>query len=307
MRSSKMTGSMARCSAMPDCFVIMPISTPKDMAGDYSGDDLHFAHVLDHLFVPAIEKAGLKVVKPVMKGADLIHAEIVKQLEEADMVLCDMSRLNANVFFELGIRTALDRPAALVKDDKTAQVPFDTGVINHHTYDSSLSPWKLDEEIQALSEHLSETGKRAGGRNGLWRYFGLTQRAEPAEIENPLEEKVDLVLQEVAAIKKTRGQASSVDERVGKLMQFPAAPPDVEAIKNLAPLLDENLVDPLVEVLRYLQGFHIEPRLLGANGADVVLELGSFILFEDQREKAVEIARDAGLSLTLLGGKVLGS
>lgn len=40
-------------------------------------------------------------------------------VEEADMVLCDMSRLNANVFFELGIRTALDRPAALVKDDQT--------------------------------------------------------------------------------------------------------------------------------------------------------------------------------------------
>lgn len=74
-------------------------------------------------------------------------------------------------------------------------MPFDTGVINHHTYDSSLSPWKLDEEIKALSEHLSESGKRAGSRNGLWRYFGLTQRAEPAEIENPLEEKIDLVLQ----------------------------------------------------------------------------------------------------------------
>ncbi len=291
---------------MPDCFVIMPISTPKDAVGDYGGDDVHFTHVLDHLFVPAIEKAGLTVVKPVMKGADLIHAEIVKQLEEADMVLCDMSRLNANVFFELGIRTALDRPAALVKDDKTAQVPFDTGVINHHTYDSSLSPWKLDEEIQALSEHLGETGKRAGGRNGLWRYFGLTQRAEPAEIENPLEEKIDLVLQEVAAIKPSRSRATSTDERVEKLLQFPAVPPDVEAVKNLAPSLDEDLVDALVEVVRYLNGFHIEPRLVGAHGADVVLELGSFILFEDQRMEAIKTGRDAGLSLTLLGGETPG-
>lgn len=280
----------------------MPIATPKDAAGEYSEDDAHFAHVLDHLFVPAIEKAGFTVVKPIMKGADLIHAEIVKQLEEADMLLCDMSRLNANVFFELGIRTALDRPAALVKDDKTAQVPFDTGVINHHTYDSSLAPWKLDEEIQAVSEHLRETGERAEDRNGLWRYFGLTQRGEPAEIENPLEEKVDLVLQEVAAIKSSRGRTETPETRTDRVSPYPDVSPDAEAIKKLAPTLDEARVEALVKILLYLKDFFITPGLVGASGADVVLDLGPFILGQRNREKVIEMGRDAGLSLTLIGG-----
>jgi hypothetical protein len=288
---------------MPDCFVIMPISTSKDAAGDYGGDDLHFAHVLDHLFVPAIERAGLEVVKPIIKGADLIHAEIVKQLEEADMVLCDMSGLNANVFFELGIRTALDRPAALVKDDKTGQVPFDASVINHHTYDSSLSPWKLEKEIQTLSEHLSETSQRAGGRNGLWRYFGLTQRAEPAEIENPLEEKIDLVLEEVAAIKSSRGRPASADIGTEKILQLPEVPPDTEGIKDIAPRLDEGLVKALADVVLYLGSLFIKPRLLAAEGSNVVLDLGPYIILESQRREAVKVGLDAGLSVTLVGGK----
>ena len=55
----------------------MPIATPKDEASQYAGDDTHFVHVLDHLFVPAIEKAELTPLKPIMTGADLIHAEII--------------------------------------------------------------------------------------------------------------------------------------------------------------------------------------------------------------------------------------
>jgi hypothetical protein len=287
---------------MPDCFVIMPISTPKDAMGDYGDDEAHFVHVLDHLFIPAIEKAGLEAVKPIMKGADLIHAEIIKQLEEADMVLCDMSRLNANVFFELGIRTALDRPAALVKDDKTIRVPFDTGVINHHTYDSSLSPWKLEEEVQALSEHLTETGRRAEDRNSLWRYFGLTKRAEPAELKNPLEEKIDLVLREVAATKPNRSQTGSGDVRREKMLLLPEVPPDLEAIEGLAPSLDVQQANALVEIIRFLNSFHIKPHLAGAQGSRVVLEIGSYVLLDRQREHASDMGRDAGLILTIIGG-----
>ena len=63
------------------------------------------------------------------------------------MVLCDISSLTANVFFELGIRTALNKPVCVVKDELTTRIPFDTGIINHHTYSSSLSAWTLDKDM----------------------------------------------------------------------------------------------------------------------------------------------------------------
>lgn len=84
----------------------MPITTPPELLAIYANDRDHFPHVLKHLFAPAIEKAQYEVIPPAAKGSDLIHAEIIKHLETADLVLCDMSTLNPNVFFELGIRTA---------------------------------------------------------------------------------------------------------------------------------------------------------------------------------------------------------
>ena len=115
---------------MDTCFVIMPISTPSNLLTSYGGDNKHFTHVLDHLFIPSINLAELKPIKPIAKGSEVIHGEIVKNIETADLVLCDMSALNANVFFELGIRTALNKSVCLVRDDVTSDVPFDTTIVN---------------------------------------------------------------------------------------------------------------------------------------------------------------------------------
>jgi hypothetical protein len=164
---------------MPDCFIAMPITTPAGCVETYGGDEDHFSHVLELLFEPAIEAAGLDPVRPAAQGADLIHAEIVRNLETADLVLCDTSSLNPNVFFELGIRTALDLPVCLVRDSVT-EIPFDTGVLNYHEYDHQLSSWNLQDEVGRMAQHLTVTQKRSAGQNGLWRHFGLTQRGTEA-------------------------------------------------------------------------------------------------------------------------------
>lgn len=157
----------------------MPITTPADCVEVYGGDGDHFSHVLELLFEPAIKEVGLEPVRPTAQGADLIHAEIVRNLETADLVLCDISSLNPNVFFELGIRTALDRPVCLVRDS-ASKIPFDTGLLNYHEYDHQLSPWALEDEVTRLAQHLTVTRKRSNGHNGLWQHFGLTQRGNEA-------------------------------------------------------------------------------------------------------------------------------
>jgi hypothetical protein len=112
------------------CFIIAPISTPKDRLKNYENDANHFLHVIEGLLMPAVSLADFEPVAPITKGSDLIHAEIVKNLQEASLVLCDMSGLNPNVFFELGIRTALNKPVCLIKDDKTPFIPFDLAGVN---------------------------------------------------------------------------------------------------------------------------------------------------------------------------------
>lgn len=85
------------------CFVAMSVTTPIPYAEDLRDAD-HFGHVLKHLFTPALEQAGYTVIPPKMLGAALIHAEIIRQLEQADLVLADLSHHNPNVFlnWELG-------------------------------------------------------------------------------------------------------------------------------------------------------------------------------------------------------------
>jgi hypothetical protein len=188
----------------------MPITTASELIVLYGNDDNHFTHVLDHLFSPAVTKSGYDIIRPAATGADVIQATIIRNLEEADLVLFDISQHSPNVFFELGIRTALDRPVVLVKDDKTENLPFDTSIINTYTYDSALSPWTLENQIVGISEHITASTIKAEGRNALWRYFGLTQRAViPAVSGDPTGAKIDLILEEIKHLRLDARQAES--------------------------------------------------------------------------------------------------
>ena len=187
---------------MGTCFVIMPVTTPEHFLPTYNNDGAHFQHVLEHLFRPALEQLDFEVIPPTVAGADLIQAQIIQNLETSDLVLCDMSSLNPNVFFELGIRTALNRPVCMLRDNVTPTVPFDNSMINYHTYLSDLTPWTLDAQVQRLNEHIRNSVERSKGQNGLWRYFGLTTIATPPAEETSVDAKVDRLTLQVEALNR---------------------------------------------------------------------------------------------------------
>lgn len=193
---------MTEKTSKGDCFIIMPISTPNPDV--YGGDKQHFEHVLECLLVPAVEKAGFNPVRPVSKGSDIIQADIIKNLAEADLVLCDMSILNANVFYELGIRTALDKPIALISDDQLGKIPFDMAILNCKAYRADLKSWELGEDIKLLAKHISDAYEKAEGGNSMWKYFGVAQAGEfnPGSVN--ITDKVDYLTQEVIAMRSER-------------------------------------------------------------------------------------------------------
>jgi len=134
--------------------------------------------------MPALSAAGYFPKPPKRLGSENIHAGIINDLRDADLVLADLSTLNANVFLELGIRTALDRPICLVWDGLD-KLPFDTGTINSHQY-SPKPVYELNTEIGMLAKHVQETQLAAAdGRNQLWKYFGTAAEGAlpPAELK----------------------------------------------------------------------------------------------------------------------------
>jgi hypothetical protein len=197
-----------------DCFIIMPITTPKEMVDIYRGDKDHFIHVLERLFIPAIEKAGFHPIPPISKGSELILTNIITHLTKADLVLCDMSILNPNVFFEFGIRTALHKPVALVIDDITEKIPFDTTPINHQPYRSSLFSYEIEKDIDGLHKHIEETVKKSEGKNPLWKHFAVTQTGSFHPESASIEDKFNLILSEIIELKKEKKELISGEAKI---------------------------------------------------------------------------------------------
>jgi len=160
------------------CFVIMPITVSPGMEDKYGDGPAHFDHVYDCLFKPSVEAAGYIPISPKATGSQNIQAGIIKNLDTADLVLCDMSSLNPNVFFEWGIRTSLNKPVCVVKDDLTKDVPFDVGTLQWEEYSSGLEAWEIKKECEKLTKHLQATVEKSGGGNELWKHFGLKEAAE---------------------------------------------------------------------------------------------------------------------------------
>jgi hypothetical protein len=160
------------------CFIIMPVSTPPELVSEYNDDSEHFLNVMEQLFIPAIKEAGFEPIRPITKGSDIIHGHIISNLESSDLVLCDMSTKNPNVFFEFGIRTALNKPICLVKDNLLKKVPFDTASNNYHEYSSDIRKWIFERE--RLVKHIKDSFSESDNCNSLWKYFGNKTQSKEA-------------------------------------------------------------------------------------------------------------------------------
>lgn len=117
-------------------FVVMPIG--ETGSADYE----HFGAIYREHISPAIREAGFDP-----KRADDTHApghitaELLQDLIDAPLVLVDVTSLNPNVFYELGVRHAIARGGTVLLCDKvkTPRLPFDVFASRAIFYDSSTA------------------------------------------------------------------------------------------------------------------------------------------------------------------------
>lgn len=186
----------------PTCFIAMPITTHAEEALRYGGDVEHWNHVMEAIFIPAAEAAGFAAVRPAAVGSHMIHGQIIQHLSQSDMVLCDLSGHNPNVFFELGVRTSLNLPITLVRDEHTS-IPFDTSGLNTHQYASSLHAWDTVGEVKRLTDHLLASIESCGGKNPMWKHFGLTIAAEgPSDAVSSTDARTELLFEGMSEMRR---------------------------------------------------------------------------------------------------------
>lgn len=136
------------------CGIIMPIAPNPDYPTE------HWKEVL-LILSEAISQTEFEprlVSDDVAIG--LIHDRIVNNIYSDDIVVCDVSSKNPNVMFELGMRLAFDKPTIIIKDEKTGY-SFDTGVIEHINYPSSLRFNQIVEFKLELIKRINATYEKS--------------------------------------------------------------------------------------------------------------------------------------------------
>lgn len=132
------------------CGIVMPIAA----MGDYSE-----AHWLDvqNIIKEAVSSAGYtaRLVSESVEATVIIRS-IVQNVYSDEIVVCDVSGMNPNVMFELGMRLAFDKPVVIIKDTDT-RFSFDINTIEHLEYPKSLRYQTIQEFKIKLSEKIKGT------------------------------------------------------------------------------------------------------------------------------------------------------
>ncbi|OZF33132.1 hypothetical protein CH294_18100 [Rhodococcus sp. 14-2483-1-1] len=119
------------------CFVMQPFQAP--LGGYY-----------ESIFLPAIEQTGLRAVRADADifGTGKIIDQIWRGISNAAVLIAELTTKNPNVFYELGLAHALQKPVILVSSNQD-DVPFDLRHIRVILYDQSDPFWgnKLIDKV----------------------------------------------------------------------------------------------------------------------------------------------------------------
>jgi hypothetical protein len=125
---------------------------------DFSGAEINFDQVHDVLIRPAMERCGLEggTTGQVVEAGN-IREDMFALIIEADVVICDITIHNANVFYELGIRHALRKKhTVLIKGDPTAdKTPFDLSTDRYLKYPVGNPAAALDDLVATIRAGLN--------------------------------------------------------------------------------------------------------------------------------------------------------
>lgn len=132
------------------CFVMMPFANP---IGSY----------YEKVFKPAIEKAGLISIRADNEifGTGKIIDQIWSGIQSAKVLVAVLTDRNPNVFYELGLAHALNKPVVLVSSNEK-DVPFDLHHIRVIYYDLTDPFWgsqlmdKVAENILSAIKNPAE-------------------------------------------------------------------------------------------------------------------------------------------------------
>lgn len=150
---------------LPHAFVVMPFGRKKGPDGRW----IDFNSIYQDLIKPALEEAGFQSFRADEESVSGdILTDMFQELLLADLVVCDLSIDNANVFYELGVRHAFRKRGVVHIQSGRAYMPFDIFNVRTIPYtcgeNGKPEPQHLEKDKQAIIKVIRETWASDQGR-----------------------------------------------------------------------------------------------------------------------------------------------
>jgi hypothetical protein len=111
---------------------------------------------LQNIVEPVCKTRGLKPIRSdQIYAPGRINEQVNRWILDSAIVIADLTDLNPNVMYEVGLRHGLELPIVLMATDGTS-LPFDFHEIRTHWYDPSFHIKRVEEAQKVLSEAISE-------------------------------------------------------------------------------------------------------------------------------------------------------
>ena len=144
------------------CFVISPIGA--------EGTEVYeeYKDLLELIIIPALEIYNIQVKRgDHFVNDEKIDSSVIRNIQDADICICDISLPNPNVYYELGRRDETGKPILLLKKKGSPQAPVDIATRRYFEYewDGRYAIREAQNHIRAFVEPLIEEGFEERGKS----------------------------------------------------------------------------------------------------------------------------------------------
>ena len=209
------------------CFVVMPFGVKAK--NDGSDGTYDFDKVYRVLIQRAIRNVNMQPLRAdETEGSRVIHADMFKDLRDRPIVLADLSLLNPNVFYELGIRHVMSPTGTVLiaNEDTVKKLPFDIALsrVITYRYDGKHMDWDEAERIVPQLQAAIEEAKRGSPDSPVYAFLesvlspsALKKDDMPGNEDNNSRSYLDNYQKKFAKIWLAQGECT--DDRFNKLIK----------------------------------------------------------------------------------------
>jgi hypothetical protein len=189
------------------CFVIAPIGS-KDSETRKRSDK-----VLKHLFKKALDEKYEVIRGDEIDEPGMITSQVLRAVQDAHLVIADLTEHNPNVLYELAVRHAIEKPIIHVIEPRLSKIPFDIGGFRTIEFDLT-DPDSIEAAVDKLRKYAEQAEQGNFGETPI--KLANIMRASKGDSAEML-----LLKQAVEGISNVAARLVTLESQVNPFSNFP--------------------------------------------------------------------------------------